>query len=131
MGDGIVEAISTDGAPAAVGPYSQAVRAGGLLFVSGQIPLDPAGGETVKGGLGEQAERALENLKRVVEAAGATLAQVAKVTLFITDMSRFGEVNEVYARYFKGDVLPARACVEVSALPKGVDVEVEAVVVYE
>jgi len=120
--------VKTERAPKAVGPYSQAVAAGGFVFVSGQIPIEPNSGELVKGSFSEQAERVFENLKAVVEAAGASLKDVVKVTLYITDISRFAEVNEVYARYFDGDVLPARACVEVSALPKEVDVEADAIV---
>lgn len=120
------EIVRTDKAPAAVGPYSQGVRAGGWVFVSGQVPLDPQTGELVSGGVEEQARQALKNLQAVLEAAGLTLGHVVKATVFLTDMDSFQRVNEVYASFFASDP-PARACVEVSRLPKGADVEVEAV----
>lgn len=119
------ERIATPDAPAAIGPYSQAVRAGEWLFVSGQIPLDPATGQLVDGGVTTQAERAFRNLQAVVEAAGGRLENVVKVTLFLTDLSHFDAVNQVYARFFTHK--PARATVGVAALPKGALVEVEAV----
>ncbi len=119
--------IETDCAPAAIGPYSQAVVAGGNLYVSGQIPLDPATGEVVEGGVAAQATRVLDNLKAVIEAAGSDLRQVVKVTIYITDMAQFATVNEIYGTYFSAP-FPARACVEVSALPKGVEVEMDAIV---
>lgn len=119
--------IRTDKAPKAVGPYSQAVIAGGLVFVSGQIPIEPESGELIRSSLTAQAEQVFKNLKAVVEAAGSSLGDVVKVTLYLTDINRFAEVNEVYANFFNGDVLPARACVEVSALPKGVDIEADAI----
>ena len=122
-----MRAVSTDKAPAAVGPYSQAVVAGQFVFVSGQIPLDPETGQVVGDDTAGQTEQALKNLKAVLQAAGSSLQRVVKVTLYIKDMASFPAVNEVYSRYFKGEVLPARACVEVSSLPKGVLVEVEAV----
>jgi len=127
----MIKTISTDKAPKAVGPYSQAVHANGFLFVSGQIPLNPATGEVLKGTPAQQAELALNNLKAIIEAAGSSLEKVVKVTLYITDMSKFSEINEVYGRFFKGPALPARACVQVSALPKGVDVEVDAIALLE
>ncbi len=120
------EAIRTPGAPGAVGPYSQAIRAGGLVWVSGQIPLDPATGRLVAGGIGEQTQRALENVRAVLEAAGSGLDRALRVTVYLTDMGDFEEVNGVYAGFF-GEVPPARACVEVSALPKGARIEIDAV----
>jgi len=118
--------IETKNAPAAIGPYSQAVRTGNLLFTSGQIPLDPGTGELAPGGITEQAVQVFENLKAVLEAAGSSLEQVVKFTCFITDMGNFAAVNEVFSRYLSGE-FPARSCVEVSALPRGVSVEIEAV----
>ncbi len=120
--------VKTDRAPAAVGPYSQAVWALDTLYVSGQIALDPATGKPVGTTPPEQARRVLENLQGIVEAAGLTLAHVAKVTVYLTDMDAFPAVNEVYARYFPG-VPPARATVGVSRLPKGMLVEMDAVAV--
>jgi len=118
--------ISTDKAPAAIGPYSQAVVAGGWVFASGQIPIDPETGELVTGSVAKQTEQVLNNLKSVLDEAGAGLGAVVKCTCFLKDMGTFAEMNEVYARFF-GEAPPARAAVEVSALPKGVDVEIEAV----
>ncbi len=118
--------ISTDRAPAAVGPYSQAVRAGGFLYCSGQIPIDPATGELIGGGVAAQTERCLENLRAVVESAGASLADVVKTTVFMIDLGGFQEMNAVYSRYFKGE-FPARSTIEVAALPKAAAVEIEAV----
>lgn len=122
-----IQPIQTDQAPAAIGPYSQAVAAGGMLYASGQIPLDPANGEVVSGGLPAQTKQVLENLKAVVEAAGSELSKVVKVTIYITDMKQFAVVNEIYGSYFSAP-FPARACVEVSELPKGVEVEMDAIV---
>ena len=119
--------VRTDEAPAAIGPYSQAVRAGGLLFCSGQIALDPSTGELVKLDAPGQAERCLENLEAVCRAAGARLADALRVTLYLTDMNDFVRVNEVYERFF-GDEPPARVAVGVAALPRGADVEIDAVV---
>lgn len=121
------EIVSTDRAPAAIGPYSQAVKAGGFMFMSGQIPLDPATMEVVPGCVGCQAEQVLKNMQAVLESQGMGLADVVKTTVFITSMSDFAAVNEVYAKYFTENA-PARSCVEVSALPKGVLVEIEAIV---
>ncbi len=118
--------VSTDRAPKPVGPYSQGVVAGCFLFVSGQIPLDPATGRIVEGSFEDRVRRALENLKAVVEAAGASLRDVVKVTVYIKDMRLFDRFNAVYREYFPEDP-PARAVVEVSDLPRGADVEVEAV----
>jgi 2-iminobutanoate/2-iminopropanoate deaminase len=118
------EVVKTDSAPAAIGPYSQAVKAGGFLFTAGQIPLDPATMEVVGATAAEQARQALANAKAVVEAGGATLADVIKVTVFIRDMGEFANINEVYKTFF-GESPPARSVVEVSGLPKDVLVEVE------
>ena len=120
------KAVSTGGAPAAIGPYAQAVVAGGFVFVSGQIPLDPASGALVAGGAGAQAERALVSLQAVLEAAGSGMDRVLKVTVYMTDLGRFAEMNAVYERFFPQDP-PARATVQVVALPRGVAVEIEAV----
>ena len=116
--------ISTDKAPAAIGPYSQAIQAGEFLYVSGQIPVDPATGE-IPGDISLQAKRSLENLKAIVEAAGYSLSDVVKTTVFATDIADFAEVNTVYAEYFPTNP-PARSFVAVKDLPKGVKVEIEA-----
>ncbi len=121
--------ISTDRAPAAIGPYSQAVAAGGLLFISGQIPLDPATGEVVEGGFEEQARRVLDNFLAVLEAAGLGPEDVARTTVYLTDLARFQEFNALYAARF-GDSLPARAVVQVSALPRGVQIEMDGIAVF-
>ncbi len=118
--------ISTSKAPAAIGPYSQAVRLGNLIFTSGQIPADPASGEIVPGGVEAQARQALKNLEEVLNAAGAALSNVLKTTLFIKNMDDFAIINEIYAEFF-GAEHPARSCVEVARLPKDVLVEIEAV----
>jgi len=118
--------IFTEDAPAAVGPYSQAVATGGLIFCSGQIPIDPATGAFVEGGVQEQAKQCLDNLSAVLKAAGGSLETAVKVQIYLTDMGDFGAVNEIYADYFTAEP-PARACVEVSALPKGALVEIEAI----
>lgn len=118
--------ISTTAAPAAVGPYSQAVRAGNFLFCSGQIPIDPATGNFVEGGVEQQAEQVLKNVRAVLEGAGYTLSDVIKATVFAVSMGDFAVVNGVYARYFDKEP-PARSFVEVSALPKGALVEIEVV----
>lgn len=124
-----MEAIHTEKAPRAVGPYSQAVRAGGLLFVSGQIPLTPEG-TLVEGGIREQTEQVMENLKAILEAAGVGLSQVVQTTCFLADMEEFTAFNEVYARYFTPPY-PARATVAVKALPRGVRVEVACIALAE
>ena len=118
--------IATDKAPKAIGPYSQAVAYNGVLYCSGQIPLDPATGAIFEGDVTAQTERVLENLKAVLEAAGSSLENVLKTTVFIKDMTEFGKINEVYARYF-GASLPARATVEVARLPRDVRVEIDAI----
>ncbi|WP_025322775.1 RidA family protein [Deferrisoma camini] len=119
-------AVTTDNAPQAIGPYSQAVVAGGFVFCSGQIPLDPATGEMVEEDVATQTRQVLENLKAVLEAAGSGLDRVVKTTVFLADMGDFAAMNRVYAGFFD-DVPPARAAVEVAALPKGARVEIEAV----
>ncbi len=121
-----LQTINTEHAPAAIGPYSQGVVAGGMLYASGQIPLDPKSGEIVSGGIAAQTKQALENMKAVIEAAGAKMSNVVKVTIYIVDMQQFAVVNEVYGTYFSAP-FPARACVEVSKLPKGVEVEMDAI----
>jgi 2-iminobutanoate/2-iminopropanoate deaminase len=120
--------IQTDSAPAAIGPYSQAIRHGDLLFCSGQIPLEPSTGELVKDDIEGQARRCLQNLAAVVEAAGGSLANAVRCTVYLTEMSDFARVNEVYAEFFGGDDPPARVAIGVAALPKGADVEVDAIV---
>jgi 2-iminobutanoate/2-iminopropanoate deaminase len=120
------EVIRTEKAPAAIGPYSQGIRCGGLLFCSGQIPLDPATGKIVPGGIEEQAERVLRNLEAVLAAGGASLASVAKTTVYLIDLADFPAMNAVYGKFFPGNP-PARATVEVSKLPGGARVEIEAV----
>jgi 2-iminobutanoate/2-iminopropanoate deaminase len=120
------QTIQTANAPAAIGPYSQAVRAGDLLFVSGQIPLDPKTGELVRGSVAEETKKVLDNLKAIIEAAGGSLGDVVKTTIFLKDMSNFGVVNEVYGTYFP-QPFPARATVEVARLPRDVNVEIEAI----
>lgn len=120
------EIISTDKAPAAIGPYSQAVKVGNLLFTSGMIPIDPATNTLVEGGIEVQAERALENVKALLEASGTSMDKVVKTVVFIKNMDDFAKVNEIYARYFTSD-FPARSCVEVARLPKDVLIEMEAI----
>ncbi|AHM56471.1 RutC family protein [Peptoclostridium acidaminophilum DSM 3953] len=124
------EFISTVKAPAAVGPYSQAVKAGNMVFVSGQIPFVPETMELVSEDVQEQTARSLENVVAILEAAGASIKDVVKVSVFIKDMNDFGKINEVYEKYF-GDHKPARACVEVARLPKDVKVEIEAIAVVD
>jgi 2-iminobutanoate/2-iminopropanoate deaminase len=122
------EAVQADGAPAAIGPYSHAVRAAGLLFCSGQIPLDPNSGELVGETPAEQARRCLQNLESVCAAAGTSLSAAVKLTVYMTDLGAFGEVNDVYGSFFAGEAAPARVAVGVAALPKGAQVEIDAVV---
>ena len=121
-----LQTVHTDHAPAAIGPYSQAVVSDGWVFCSGQIPLDPTTGELRKGDVAQQTELVLSNLKAVLEAAGASMQTVVKTTVFLSDMNSFSAMNEVYARHF-GDHRPARAAVQAAALPKSVDVEIECV----
>ncbi len=122
-------AISTADAPAAIGPYSQAIRSGDLLFTSGQVALDPADGNLVPGGIAEQTTRVFENLKAVLSAAGLDFAHVIKTTVFLKRMSDFGAMNEIYARYLapQGVTAPARSTVQVAALPKDALVEIECI----
>ncbi len=121
--------ISTDGAPAAIGPYAQGVRAGNLIFTAGQGGLDPVTGQVVPGGIKEQTARTLENLKAVLEAGGSSLGQAVKATVFLKDMNDFAAMNAVYATYFgsDSDTLPARTTVEVARLPRDILVEIEVV----
>ena len=121
------EIISTDNAPQAIGPYSQAVKTGNLIFISGQIPLDPKTGDIVDGTIEDQANQVLENIKSICEAAGHGLEDIVKITIFLTDLGNFATVNEVMKKYFK-EPYPARATVEISGLPLGVEVEIEAIV---
>jgi 2-iminobutanoate/2-iminopropanoate deaminase len=121
------EAIQAPGAPPAIGPYSHAMRAGGLLFCSGQIPLDPESGELVGESAAEQARQCLRNLVTVCEAAGASLEDAVRVTVYMTDLAAFAEVGEVYVSFF-GDPRPARVAVGVAALPRGAMVEIDAIV---
>ena len=121
--------ISTDKAPAAIGPYSQAIEVNGILYTSGVIPIDPATGELVTGTAAQQAAQAFSNLKNLIEEAGASMDKVIKTTVFISDMEQFGAINEVYAEYFE-EPYPARSCVQVARLPKDVAIEVEAIVEF-
>jgi 2-iminobutanoate/2-iminopropanoate deaminase len=118
--------IQTVKAPKAIGPYSQAIQAGNFLFLSGQIPLDPASGELVKGDIREQTRRVLENLKGVLESQDLGMEDVVKVTIFLKDMGNFSQVNEVYGTYFASSP-PARSTVEVARLPRDADIEIEAI----
>ena len=118
-----MEMIHTDKAPAAIGPYSQAVVSNGMLYTSGQIPLDPKTGELVDGGIAEQAQQAMKNLEAVAQAAGCTLENAVKVNCYLSDMSLFEEFNKVYAEFFTGK--PARSCVAVKTLPRNALVEIE------
>ena len=120
------EAVQTTHAPSAIGPYSQAVRAGSFLFISGQIPLDPESGQVTEGGIGAQTHRVMRSLGAILEAAGAGYDRVVRTTVFLTDLADFEVVNEVYGGYFR-DSAPARATVQVAALPKGVSVEIDAI----
>ena len=122
--------ISTDQAPAAIGPYSQAVRAGNTVYFSGQIPLDPATGNLVQGDIATQTRRVFDNLKAVAEAAGGSLASIVRVGIYVTDLANFATVNEVMAQYFQAPY-PARSTIQVSALPKAAEVEVDAVMVLD
>jgi len=120
----VIETVATDRGPKAIGPYSQAVRANGFVFLSGQIPLDPKTQQIVEGDAAVQTERVLENLKAVVEAAGSSIQRVVKTTVFLADMNDFAAMNEVYSRYFVTHP-PARSTVEVARLPKNVRVEID------
>lgn len=120
------KAVHTDKAPTAIGPYSQAIDTGALIYTSGQIPIDPSTGQVVSGGIEKQTAQVLENLKNVLEAAGSSMEKVIKTTVFMKDLSDFSAMNEVYAKYFS-EPYPARSCVEVNRLPKDVLIEIEAV----
>ena len=122
--------ISTDKAPVAIGPYSQAIEAGGMVFASGQLPIDPATGAFVEGGVKEQTRQSLTNAQNILREAGVDLSHVVKTTVFLSDMANFGAMNEVYATFFEG-ACPARAAFEVAALPKGALVEIEAIAYAE
>ncbi len=119
--------VHTDGAPAAIGPYSQAVVAGDLVFCSGQVAIDPETQEFVGGDVEEQARRCLTNLTAVLEAAGTSLTRAVRMTVYLTSMDDFARVNEVYAAFFPGDAPPSRATVEVAGLPKGAAVEIDCI----
>jgi 2-iminobutanoate/2-iminopropanoate deaminase len=121
------EPVTASGAPDAVGPYSHAVKSGGLLFCSGQVPLDPESGTLVEGTIGDQTRRCLENLQAVCAAAGASLDDAVRMGIYVTDMSTFGQVNEAYGSFF-GDAPPARSTIGVAALPLGAAVEIDAIV---
>ncbi|MFZ3264062.1 MAG: RidA family protein [Terriglobales bacterium] len=120
------EVVSTDGAPKAIGPYSQAIRAGGLLFTSGQVAIDPASQQVVQGDVAAQTDRVLKNLAAILQASDSSLEQVVRCTVFLKNMGDFGAMNEVYGRYFK-QAPPARSTVEVARLPKDVLVEIDAI----
>jgi 2-iminobutanoate/2-iminopropanoate deaminase len=122
------EIVSTDKAPGAIGPYSQAIKTGGMIFCSGQIPIDPVTGEFVSNDIAEQTEQVLKNLSAVLEAGGANLASVVKTTVFLSDMSDFAAMNEVYGRYFSENK-PARATVQAARLPRDAKVEIECIAV--
>lgn len=119
--------ISTEQAPAAIGPYSQAIEVNGFIFTSGVIPIVPSTGEIVKGGIEEQAEQAIGNLAALIQASGAKIENTIKTTVYIKNMNDFSIINEIYAKYFTTD-FPARSCVEVARLPKDVLIEIEAIV---
>lgn len=118
--------VSTEGAPRAIGPYSQAIRAGDFVYTSGQIPLDPATGELLQGAIEDETRQVMQNLAAVLEAAGASWGQIVKTTIFLTDLNDFAAVNGVYGAHFSGSP-PARSTVQVAALPRGARVEIEAV----
>ena len=120
-------AVSTDKAPAAIGPYSQGIVCGSVLFVSGQLPIDPASGELVSGSIQEKTRRVIENVRAIADAAGADLQDVLKTTVFLKDMKDFGAVNTVYEEFFP-TTPPARDAIQVAALPKDADIEIEAIV---
>ena len=122
------EIVSTDKAPAAIGPYSQAIKTGGMIFCSGQIPIDPVTGEFVSNDIAEQTEQVLKNLSAVLEAGGTNLGNVVKTTVFLSDMSDFAAMNEVYGRYFSENK-PARATVQAARLPRDAKVEIECIAV--
>lgn len=120
------EIINTDRAPKTIGPYSQAIKANGFVFVSGQIPIDPDTNDIIKGDVAEQTRRVLKNIKNILEAAGLSLEDVVKTTVYLKDIRRFGDMNQIYGEFFT-TLFPARATVEVSGLPKGVDIEMDVI----
>ncbi len=120
--------IQTDQAPAAIGPYSQAIRVGDFLYTSGQIALDPQSGEFLSGEIEQETERTIENISAILIADGLSLENVIKTTVYLTDLSHFARMNHIYEKYFSGNK-PARACVQVAALPKGAKVEIEAIAI--
>jgi 2-iminobutanoate/2-iminopropanoate deaminase len=122
--------IFTPNAPKPIGPYSQAVQANGVLFISGQVPLDPETGQVILSSIREQTRKVLENIKAVIEAANSNLSAIVKTTIFLKSLDSFDEVNQIYSEYF-GEIKPARTTVEVSRLPKGVDIEIDAIAVLE
>ena len=124
------EAVSTSAAPAAIGPYSQAIRAGSLLFLSGQVPIDPATGDIVEGDIAAQTHRVFQNLGQVLKAGGATFDQVVRATVYLKDMNDFAVVNEVYGTYFSSPA-PARATVQVARLPKDARVEIDLIASFD
>ena len=124
------EIISTENAPQAIGPYSQAVKTGNLIFISGQIPLDPKTGNLVEGSIKDETNQVLKNLKSICEAAGYSLDDAVKITIFLTDLANFSVVNDLMKEFFS-EPYPARATIEVSALPLGVNVEIEAIVLAD
>jgi 2-iminobutanoate/2-iminopropanoate deaminase len=126
----VKQSISSDGAPKAIGPYSPAVRAGQLLFVSGQVPIDPATGEMVAGDIAAQTRRVLDNIGALLTAAGRSFGDVVRTTVFLADMSDFGAMNQVYGQYFS-QPFPARATVQVARLPKDSRVEIDVIATYE
>lgn len=119
--------IKTDKAPAAIGPYSQAIKVGNFMFISGQIPVDPANGSVVSGGVGAQTRQVLDNITAILDVENLTLKNVVKTIVFLVDMNDFQMVNQIYGEYFSQDA-PARGCVQVARLPKDVSVEIEAIV---
>lgn len=119
--------ISTDKAPQAIGPYSQAVKIGGLVFISGQIPVDPGTGRLVEGSIEDQAARVLKNIEAILAKAGLGFSDVAKTTVYLESMDDFAKVNQIYGEYFRGSELPARSAMQVGRLPKGALVEIEAI----
>ena len=118
--------ISTPKAPAAIGPYSQAIEHGGMIYVSGQLPIDPATGKFAEGGTKELTRQSMNNISAILEAAGSGMNKVVKTTIFVQDLGEFGAINEAYAEFF-GETAPARACVQAAALPKGAQLEIEAI----
>ena len=124
------QAVATSSAPKAIGPYSQAIRAGSLLFVSGQVPIDPATGQIVEGDIAAQTHRVFQNISEILKAGGASLDHVARTTVFLADMNDFAAMNEVYAGYFTAPA-PARATVQVSRLPRDARVEIDVIAVME